>query len=127
MEGWSVRMIVLGLVLALFPGCALFVAGAGAAGAYAYVNGELRREYAAPLDPSMAATVRALEALKIQVGETHLSPSGATIGARGGDGTKVQVALEPMASDRTLARIRIGIFGDRDRSEQIAEEIQKQL
>jgi hypothetical protein len=121
------RMMALGLLVALLPGCALFLAGAGAAGAYAYVNGELRREYDAPLDPTWTATVQALKALQIQVDETQLSPSGATVAARRGDGTSVQVALEPTASDRTLARIRIGVFGDRDRSARIAEEIQKQL
>ncbi len=124
------RMIVMGLVLALLPGCAGLIIGAGAAGAaggYVYAKGELRQEYDAPMDPTWAATVKALHTLEIEIVETRLDQSGTTIAGREGDGTPVQVTLEPRGSERTLAGIRVGTLGDRDRSQQVAEAIQKQL
>lgn len=126
----SMRMMGLGLVLALLPGCAVALLGAGAGagvGTYAYVRGELKREYHASLDRTWGATLQALKALELRVEDTQKDRLGGNIKARRGDGTIVKVALEPKASDSTLVRIRIGTFGDRDASERIGKEIEKRL
>ncbi len=126
----SMRMMGLGLVLALLPGCAVALLGAGAGagvGTYAYVRGELKREYHASLDRTWGGKLKALKALELRVVDTQKDRLGGKIEARRGDGTTVKVALEPKASDSTLVRIRIGTFGDRDASERIGKEIEKRL
>ncbi|MFQ5990510.1 MAG: DUF3568 family protein [Candidatus Methylomirabilales bacterium] len=125
--GRSMRMMGLGLALALLTGCAVALVGAGAGGTYAYMRGELEREYDASLDQTWAATLQALTALKVQVVDTKKDELGGEIEARRADETKVQVALDSKASNRTLVKIRIGIFGDRDVSERIGREIEKRL
>lgn len=123
-------MMGLGLVLAVLPGCAVALVGAGAGagiGTYSYVKGELEREYNASLDQTWAATLQTLKALEVRVADTKKDQLGGEIEARRADGTKVKVALEPKASDRTLVRIRVGTFGDRDASDRIGKEIEKRL
>ncbi len=125
-----VRMMGLGIVLVLLTGCAVALVGAGAGGGvgtYAYIKGELQREYDAPLDLTWAATTRALKALEIRVVDTKKDQLGGTIDARRADDTTVKVALEPEKGNRTLVKIRVGVFGDRDASERIGNEIQKRL
>lgn len=130
MERNSPRVLGLALILVLLPGCALFWVGAGAGGGvgtYAYVKGELKREYRASLDRTWGATVQTLKVLELQVQDTQKDQLGGNIQARRGDGKAVKVALEPKASDRTLVRIRVGTFGDRDASERIARAIESRL
>jgi len=123
------RMMGLGLVLVLLTGCAaVLLAGAGAGiGTYAYVKGELQREYDAPLDLTWAATTQALKSLEVQVVDTKKDQFGGEIDAQRADETTVKVALEPKAGNRTLVKIRVGVFGDRDASERIGKEIEKRL
>lgn len=129
-SGKIARATGLIFLLAWLPGCALFLVGAGAGGGvgtYAYVKGELKREYHAGYDRTWSASERALKALEIRIVDSQKDRLGGTINARRGDGETVKVALEPVASDRTLVRIRIGTFGDRDASERIEKEIEKRL
>lgn len=121
---------VLGAVPALVSGCTLFLVGAGAGGGvgtYAYVKGELSREYQANLDRTWAATLQALKALELKVAETSKDELGGTIEARRADGEKIRVTLEPKGTASTLVKIRIGTFGDREASERIGNQIAKQL
>lgn len=127
MRGRSMRMMGLGLVLVLLTGCAVALVGAGAGGTYAYLKGELEREYDASLAQTWAATLQALRALNVRVVDTKKDELGGEIEARRADKTKVKVALDPKASDRTLVKIRVGFFGDRDSSERIGNEIEKRL
>ncbi len=124
------QVMGLGLVMVLLAGCAVALVGAGAGagvGTYAYVRGELQREYEAPMDLTWAATTQALKAMEIRVVETEKDQLGGTIDARRADDTTVKVALEPKDGNRTLVKIRIGTFGDREASERIANEIQNRL
>lgn len=123
------QVMSLGFVVTLLTGCAVALVGAGAGagvGTYAYVRGELQREYDAPLDLTWAATTQALKAMEIRVVEAEKDQLGGTIDARRADDTTVKVALEPK-NGRTLVKIRIGTFGDREASERIANEIQSRL
>lgn len=127
-ENRSMRIIGLGLVLVLLSACAAVVVGTGAgAGTYAYIKGELQREYAAPLDLTYAATTQALKALEIRVAESKKDQLGGEIDARRADDTRIKIALEPKEGRRTLVKIRVGVFGDREASERIGNEIQKRL
>ncbi len=125
----SMRMMGLGLVLVLLTGCAaVLLAGAGAGiGTYAYVKGELQREYNASLDHTWAATVQSLKSLEVQVVDTQKDQFGGKIEAKLWDGRPVKLTLEPKGSGSTLVGIRVGTFGDRDTSERIGKEIEKRV
>ncbi len=126
----SARVTGLILGLMLLPGCTLFWVGAGAGGGvgtYAYVTGELKREYHASLNRTWAATVQALKALELRIEETQKDQLGGKIEARRGDGEAVKVALEPTAHKSTVVRIRVGFFGDRGASERIGKAIETRL
>lgn len=116
-----------GLALWL-AGCAAVLVGAGAGGAtYAYVTGQLEQGYSASLDRTYAATLTALKRLEITVIERNKDQLGATIQARRADDTKVKVKLEAEGRDHTRVAIRVGIFGDKDVSIRINEEIRRAL
>lgn len=123
------RLMALGLVLALLTGCAaMAVVGVAAVGTgtYAYANGELKREYPAPLDHTWAATVQSLQALQVEVVDSHKDQAGGRIeGLWYWKSTKLIFESKP--DEITLVKIRVGTFGDRDASEQIGNEIQKRL
>ena len=123
------RLTALGLVLTLLTGCAVVaIVGAAAVGTgtYAYVNGELKREYPAPLDHTWAATVESLQALEVEVIDSDKDQAGGRIeGLWYEKSTKLTFESKP--DEITLVKIRVGTFGDRDASEQIGNEIQKRL
>lgn len=130
------RMMGLGLVLALLTGCAAAAlpllaprpsVGRGTRTPYAYSKGELRGAYNASLDRTWDATVQSLEALDLQVVDARKEPFGGEIDARFRDGTTARLSLLPKGSDKTLVKIRIGNLGDRDVSKRIGKEIEKRL
>lgn len=125
----SMRLMGLGLALVLLSGCAaaaLVGAGAGA-GTYAYLNGELKREYKAPLDHTWAATVQSLKDLEVRVLDSEKDQLGGKIDARLYDGRSVKLTVEAKENDITLVKIRVGTFGDQHISELIGDSIQNRI
>ena len=123
------RLMALGLVLTLLTGCAVVaVVGAAAVGTgtYAYVNGELKREYPAPLDHTWAATVQSLQALEVEVINSQKDQAGGEIKGLWYE-KSTKLIFESKPDEITQVKIRVGTFGDRDASERIGNEIQKRL
>ena len=107
------------------------VIGAAAAavgtGAYFYVKGDLRRNYEAPMDKTWDATVKALEALKINVESKQNDALTGVINAKLADGKSLSVNLKRISESTTEVGVRIGTFGDRQRSEAIHDKILSSL
>ena len=103
------------------------VIGAAAAavgtGAYFYVKGDLRRNYEAPMDKTWDATVKALEALKINVESKQNDALTGVINGKLADGKSLSVNLKRISESTTEVGVRIGTFGDRQRSEAIHDKI----
>jgi len=108
-------------------GCAVLVAGVVGAGAgvgtYRYVEGNLKRDYMGPLPKVMRASLVALEDLKIAPNLEREDDSGALIRGIMNDGTKVTVNLKEISDNQIEVGVRVGFFGDRERSELVNEKI----
>lgn len=101
-------------------GCPVVVAGAGVgAGAYVYMQGELKRTYAAPLDRTVHACNKSLEALKMSIQETGTEGFTTIVKATQADGTPVTVKLTSLSEDQTEVSVRAGSVGVWDK--QVAE------
>ena len=102
-------------------------AAAVGAGTYYYIKGDLKRNYEAPMDKTWDATVKALEALKINVeSKQHDALTGA-INGKLADGKSLSVNLKRINESTTEVGVRIGTFGDRERSEAIHDKILSSL
>ncbi|MDI6753257.1 MAG: DUF3568 family protein [Thermodesulfobacteriota bacterium] len=114
-------------------GCAVFfAAGAGVGvgiGAAEYIRGDLKQAYAAPMEKAWNASLAAVEELKMKATEKAIDNLDQNRVIKGvtEEGKDFQIALEALAKDVTMARVRIGIFGDEAYSKKIQEGIAKNL
>jgi hypothetical protein len=102
-------------------------AAAVGAGAYYYVKGDLKRNYEAPMDKTWDATVKALEALQINVESKQNDALTGVINGKLADGKGYTVNVKRLAENLTEVSIRIGTFGDRERAEAIHDKILSSL
>jgi hypothetical protein len=93
------------------------------AGTYYYVKGDLKRNYEAPMDKTWDATVKALDALKINVESKQNDALTGVINGKLADGKSFTVNLKRISESTTEVGVRIGTFGDRTRSEAIHDKI----
>ena len=102
-------------------------AAAVGAGAYYYVKGDLKRNYEAPMDKTWDATVKALEALQINVESKQNDALTGVINGKLADGKSYTVNVKRLGENLTEVAIRIGTFGDRERAEAIHDKILSNL
>lgn len=108
----------------LSQGCLLFWVGAGAGTATAlYVTGELRSTEHVALDRAWQATMDALTEMKMPIGEPHKDALTGRLTAVGADNKDIAIKLDTKGEHLTEIRIRVGVTGDRARSEQILNKI----
>lgn len=112
-------------IMTLTPqGCLLFLAGAGAgATTAAYITGELRATDHVDMDRAWQATLDALTAMNMPIGEPRKDALTGRLVARTADNKDVNIRLDRKGSNLTEIRIRIGVMGDETRSRQILERI----
>ncbi len=125
------------IVLILFAtmasaGCALFAAGAGVAagvGGAEYVNGELKQVYAAPMEKAWNACLATADELKMKTKEkwTDNLDKMRVMKGKTNEGKDFEIVLEAMSKDVTMVKVRIGVFGDEEKSKKIQEVIAKNL
>ncbi len=135
MNSWKkgFALILLSLTAMAGPGCGLFVvAGAGAAAAVGtaqYIGGELKQAYAAPMDITWNASTAAVEELKMSPAEKYIDnlDQNRVIKGKTEELKDFQIALEAMAKDVTMVKVRIGVFGDEEYSKKVQEAIAKNL
>jgi hypothetical protein len=102
-------------------------AAAVGAGAYYYVKGDLKRNYDAPMDKTWDATVKALEALQINVESKQNDALTGVINGKLADGKSYTVNVKRLGENLTEVGIRVGTFGDRERAEAIHDKILSNL
>ena len=120
-------LVSMGLML---QGCVLLALGTGAAagaGAVAYMKGELRVTYTAPLDRTWEATLGALDDLGYGILTSQKGESGGEIEAKKVGQDKVTIGLSISGPGTTLVTIRVGIFGDEEISRTIQGKITSRL
>ena len=107
------------------------VIGAAAAavgtGAYFYIKGDLKRNYEAPMDKTWEATIKAVEALKLNVESQNHDALTGIINGKMADEKSFEINLKRISDNLTEVGVRIGTFGDRGRSETIHNKIHSML
>ena len=108
-------------------GCASVVAGAVGVGIgfgpYNYVDGNLKRDYLGPMPKVWEATVEALDDLKVTSEVQEKDYFGGLVKGIMHDGTKVTIKLKRESDTSTEVAVRVGVFGDREKSETIHAKI----
>jgi hypothetical protein len=102
-------------------------AAAVGAGTYYYVKGDLERNYEAPMDKTWEATIKSIEELKLTVeSQKHDARSG-VIKGKMADEKGFEINLKRLGENSTEVGVRIGTFGDREKSEAIHDKILSKL
>jgi hypothetical protein len=126
----KVMIFVLLSMSLLLQGCMLLAVGAGAAagvGTMAYIAGEFQTTYAASLDRTWNATLEALKDLDFRIVATQKNKTEGDIEAKKIAGDKVRISLSIAGPGMTLAKIRVGFFGDETASRTISDKIVSRL
>ena len=98
-------------------------AAAVGAGTYAYVKGDLSRNYDASMDRTWQAAVQAVEELKLTTESKEHDAFNGVIKGKMADGKSFKINLKRLGENSTEVGVRIGTFGDRVRSEAIHDKI----
>ena len=107
------------------------VIGAAAAavgtGAYFYVKGDLKRNYEAPLDKTWQAAVKSVEDLGLSTESKQNDAFNGVIKGTMADGKSFTIGVKRLGDNLTEVGVRVGTFGDRERSEVIHDKILSNL
>ena len=99
-------------------------AGIGTGGAL-YVNGELKSKSYRPLDYVWVSSQRTMERMEFNITKKEKDFIDAKLIAKGTNNKNIQIKLKRLEKDITEIKIRVGIFGDKQLSKIILEEILK--
>ena len=111
-------------------GCVAAAVGAGAAvgiGAVKYKQGALDGTASATVPATQQATMDAMERLGLPVTSQRGDAATARVESRYSDGKNVSVDLERKGPSVTEVAIRVGTWGDQSRSEQLMNQINREL
>jgi hypothetical protein len=120
------RFAVLIMILSFLYSCAPAWVGLGAGvgiGAYKYIEGNLERDYPLSYEKAWNITNEALANLRISITNSLKEKTKGEIEAVRRDGKSVLIKLKDKGQGVTSIGIRVGVFGDRDLSEKIHDEI----
>ena len=111
----------------LFLGCqVLALGGAGVVGAYAWINGNLTRNYAQPLETAWEGTMHAVRTLRLNVVKQKRDAFNGLIDIELVKGDPMRISLERWTDRETRITVRVGL-GDREVSIRVHEEIARSL
>ena len=119
-------------VLFVITSCAAplipLAAGAGAgAGGYAWYKGELTRNYEKPMGTIYAASLNAVKGMGLSVNKKTKGPFEARVETTLADGKGVFIKIKKLSSKSTEVSIRVGAFGNEQKSNHILRQIEKRL
>jgi len=121
-------VLLLCSLLIVLNACSRYVvvgatAAAAGVGAYVFVKGNLKRTYEAPVEKVWEAAVQAVQELDLTVESKKHDAFGGTVKGKLADGKNFTVRLERLGEKSTEVGVRIGVFGDRTKSEAIHDKI----
>jgi len=119
-----IRVLLILPFFLLLSGCAAAVI---AGGAYGWLDGVLQQEYDKSINQTYRAAERALAALEINVQESSHDQLGGKLHGETADGSRVAVEMESLGRSRTQVRVKVGVFGNKNESQRIHEEISSRL
>ena len=109
------------------PGCFIVVAGAAGAGTVAYVRGELDATLDKPLDAVAAAADDAIAQLQFAKISESKDAFTADLIARTAEDKKIEIKITKKGDGVSGVAIRIGLFGDEEKSRAILDKINANL
>ena len=118
---------LLSVSLMMSGGCALLVGAGAGVGTYAYIDGKLKRSYGSPLPKVWEASLAAVKDLKLTTASQQSDAFNGVIKGEMADGKRFEITLKKISEKSTEVGVRIGVFGDRKKSEVIHEQIAKRL
>lgn len=125
---------VAGCIAAVLAGLALAggVGGCRSAakaepGTYGYSGGELTDIEAVSLDKAFSAAVSAVEVLQLRPAGQSKDALGAEVSAETIDHTPVHIKMKALGPGSTEFRVRFGLFGDREKSQSVMDQVKKGL
>lgn len=114
------------LLAAVFSGCIVLAAGAGATGVF-YVKGEAKKSYPYGVLKVYNATLAALDSAKVVITSQAADETSGKIEGALADGKDVKIKLETAGTGVTEVKIRVGTFGDKGKSEFLFSKIDAKL
>jgi hypothetical protein len=127
MRNWGITVSLFFAVLGA-SGCLGLVVGAAAGvGGYAWIKGDLVKEFNVPAEKLHNAALRALRGMELAIMEEKSDRLSGKIRADFADGTPVWITVGAMTELSSRIKIRVGHFGDKTRSELIFNAVQKNL
>ncbi len=125
------RLCMIPVVLFTLSGCeAIVLGGLGAvlgAGGYHYYQGELKAELNARLLDVWDASKKAIEQMGYAVEDSKQKGTEAKLKATKPNEEPVTIAMKYVTYDKSEIFIRVGVFGDKERSVSILEKIKANL
>jgi hypothetical protein len=128
MKRLSIILICAGFLIV--TGCAAVIIGAGVgAGAYAYIDGALKRSYPANYEKTYQVCIGVLSDLGQPIKNESTDGHQTTIEAERSDGTPMRIRVTILEPERTEVSIRTGVVGlwKKDISKQFHEFIEERL
>ncbi len=108
--------------------CGAAAVGTGTGvGTYSKMNRELTATYHEPLKEIWPKTLSAVKKLQLTFRKKEIDALGGTIEVRRFDGTLIKIRLTPMGERDTSISVRVGTWGDREKSELVHNAIRKEL
>jgi hypothetical protein len=127
MKNLPLSVVLLSVLSLGLTGCLAVVAGGAAAGGVAYVRGELRID----LDHRVASVNRAIEKAGNRLELHPISADSDQMGGqfvfRNAHDDKITVTSTARTDTTTSLSIRVGVFGDQQKSQQLLDAIRAQL
>jgi hypothetical protein len=115
-------------VMVLVCGCASTVdPGEEGSGTYSWQQRELRGNFAGSLLDVAAAAERAIVDLRLIAVDQTVDGLKGRVTATTADGTSVRIKLKAMDFETTKFNIKIGTFGDKAMSQQVARYIAREV
>lgn len=119
-------------VLFVFTSCVAplvpLAAGVGAgAGGYAWYKGELVRNFEKPMGATYAATLKAVKGMGLSVNKKAKDSFEAIVKSTLASGKGVTIKIKKLSSKTSEVSIRVGAFGNQQKSSHIMRQIEKRL
>ena len=117
-------VVLLAVSVMSFSGCFWLLFGAAAgAGGYAWINGEMEKEFAVPAQKLTDATVKAIKSLDLTILEKDADRISALIRSETVDGSKIKATITAITERSSKIKLRVGLLGDKAKSEMIMNAI----
>ena len=124
----KIAQMLIAVTILLICGCASTVdSGGEASGPYTWQQRELKGEFDGALLDVADAAERAFNELRLISVEQVVDGLKGTVTASTADGSRVRIKLKAAGFDSTSFSIKVGAFGDKSMSQQVARYIVREL